>query len=245
MIGLINFRHSDPLARSLKSGSFIRDHPKAILSQVLDGRLDCGMVSLVSYLENNRELGIMETANIHSLSNTLSTLLISNGGGLYNGMKIAVTSHTRTTEFYLERVLEKLGFSYSQMASSKTTAADLLSEADHALIIGDEAIRVFSGTDRILLDVGYEFSRLYSKPPVYAVSVYRKDRDFPAEDFEVLQDSVRRAPESRKVSVSETVEALGVSTGIVEAYYRYIRYDFNRSVRDTIDYVSRNVLGKS
>jgi predicted solute-binding protein len=245
MIGIINFSHSDPLARSLEAGSFIRSHPSDILTRVLDGRLDCGMVSLVSYLRNADKLGIMETANIHSLSSTLSTLLISRNMDLRNDMKISITSHTRTTEFYLDMVLERLGFSYKKIASSCTGATELLSEAEYALVIGDEALRAFSGTDRILLDIGYEISRLYSMPPVYAVTVYRKDNGLPQGDLELLQEGVRVAPESRKASALEAAKRLGIPTGIMEAYYRYIRYDFDKSVRNTIDYVSRSISGKS
>lgn len=227
---------------ALKEGSFIREHPREIFDHVLDGTIDSGMVSLVSYLEETRRLGIMETANIHSTRNTLSTLLISNGRPLDRHIEIAITAHTRTTEFYLRQVLRAMNVEFKIALSKSTDAADLLSEADYALVIGDEAIRSFAQNHRILLDVGYEFARLYSLPPVYAVTVYRKNMDFPKDDFDILQNGLSAVNDFKKEARELASERLGVPRQIMRAYYDCIRYDFTTSVGNTIKFVSDRLV---
>ena len=172
MIGMINFSHSDPLYLAVEDKSHvIRDTPANIFTMLENGKLDAGMISLVTYLENREKFKLLKTANIHSLRTTMSTILVSRGTDLYNGMQIAVTSHTRTTEFYLKCVLDGMKLDYELIHTDKTEASDLLELADSALVIGDEAMSVYATRLKVIMDIGFEFSRLYSLSPVYAVTV--------------------------------------------------------------------------
>ena len=58
---------------------------------------------------------------------------------------------------------------------SGSECESLLENADYALVIGDDAIRAYSGYANILMDVGLEFSKLYGLEPVYAVSATRSN----------------------------------------------------------------------
>lgn len=222
--------------------SYVREHPRDLLNHVLDGTVDCAMVSLVSYLENRESLSIMETANIHSLRGTLSTLLVSRGEGIARDMDIAITAHTRTTSYYLDLILSAMHIQHSDHATHSTEASDLLSDARYALVIGDEALKVFNGGYRVLMDIGYEFSRIFSMPPVYAVTVCRKDHEYPAGDFSILQDGVRASTKFKGEAAERVSGSLHVPVSILASYYNCISYSFNPMVGNTVDFVQRGIL---
>lgn len=242
MIGLINFSHTEPLSMAIDRRSYVREHPRDLLNHVLDGTVDCAMVSLVSYLENRESLSMMKTANIHSRRGTLSTLLISRGKGIARDMDIAITAHTRTTSYYLDLILSAMHIPHTDHITHSTEASDLLSGSTYALVIGDEALKVFNGGYRVLMDIGYEFSRIFSMPPVYAVTVYRKDHEYPAADFSTLQDGVHASMKFKGEAAERISGSLHVSRSVVASYYNCISYDFNQMVGNTVDFVQRGIL---
>ena len=242
MIGLINFSHTEPLSMAIDHRSYVREHPRDLLNHVLDGTVDCAMVSLVSYLENRESLSMMETANIHSQRGTLSTLLISRGECIARDMDIAITAHTRTTSYYLDLILSAMHIPHRDHFTNSTEASDLLSDSSYALVIGDEALKVFNGGYRVLMDIGYEFSRIFSMPPVYAVTVCRKDHEYPAGDFSILQDGVHASTKFKGEAAERISRSLHVSRSIVASYYNCISYDFNPMVGNTVDFVQRGIL---
>ncbi len=242
MIGIINFTHSDPLYNSLgKKEGIIRESPGKILKMVLEGSLEGGMVSLVSLLENRLEL--VKGANIHSISNTMSTLLVSKGKELSKSMDIAVTSHTRTTELYLEMALKGLGISYRLIHTEFTEAEDLLTIADYALVIGDEALKVYGSTPRILLDTGFEFSRQYHLQPLYAVMCHRPGEGEPS-GIEYVNSAVFPSHATKEKAAESASERLGISLSVMRRYYSVIRYDYQGVLNDTVDFVSRHLIHK-
>lgn len=238
MIGIINFTHSDPLYSAIRNKEVIvRETPSRILRMVLDNELDGGMVSLVSLIENDLEL--CRGANIHSVSTTMSTILVSSGNGLRKDMEVAVTSHTRTTEFYTEMVLKGLGINYRMIHTDRTYADDLLGSADYALVIGDEALRVYGGKQRILLDVGYEFSRLYHLQPLYAALAYRGEKA--PGDMDMVNEAVFPSRDDVDDAVNRVSERLGIGRGLMKRYYSLIKYDYPRHLDSTVDFVRKHI----
>lgn len=238
MIGIINFTHSDPLYSAIrKKEVIVRETPSRILRKVLDNELEGGMVSLVSLIENGLEL--CRGANIHSISTTMSTILVSSGKELKKDMEVAVTSHTRTTEFYTEMVLKGLGINYRMIHTDKTYADDLLESADYALVIGDEALKVYGGKQRILLDVGYEFSRVYHLQPLYATLGY-KGETVP-DDMAAVNDAVFPSGKEVDDAVSSVSERLGLSRVLMKRYYSLIKYDYPAHLDRTVDFVRKHI----
>ena len=226
---------------ALDGRSVVREHPRDLLTHVLDGTIDCAMVSMVSYLENSSSLTMMDTANIHSRRGTLSTLLVSRGKSIAKKMDIAITAHTRTTSFYLDKVLSAMGITHNSVIKQSTEASDLLADSDYALVIGDEALRVFNGGYRILMDIGYEFSRIFSMPPVYAVTVFRNDREYPRTEYGILQEGVSLSPKFKAIAAEKMSASINVQISVMNSYYGCIGYDFTPMVRHTIDFVQRQL----
>lgn len=234
MIGIINFVHSDPLYLAIEDKKeAVRKTPSGILESVLAREIDIGMISLISYLERKDLLNLEETANIHTRRMTMSTLLVSRGKSVSDGMKIAVTSHTRTTVFYLELILKKMGISYEIIHTDRTKAEELLEMAEYALVIGNEALMVYSTKHRILMDIGYEFSRLFSMMPVYAVTVSLKGTEV-KQDLETLKRAVELSEKYKEEASQTNSTKFGLSKEIFRKYYSVIDYSFSDQVRKTI-----------
>lgn len=239
MLGIINFTHSDHLYAAYSDKSLVlRETPKNILKQILQGKLDCGMVSLFEFLENQDRLELVESATIHSLRGTMSTLLVTRKGNISSPMKIAVTEHTRTTAVYLELVLRKMNIDYTLIWSSEREAEALLKEADYALVIGDEALKVYSTNIRIIWDLGYQFSSIYSMLPVFSVTVKAKGKDC-SREIDLLDQAVENSPEYIEQTVEAGRRRLGLPADTLRRYYHTIRLDFSNEVRRTVDFLSR------
>ncbi len=238
MIGIINFTHSDPLYSAIaRKEVIVRQSPARILRMILDNEIEGGMVSLVSLLENG--LKLVRGANIHSISTTMSTILVSSGKKLKKDMEVAVTSHTKTTEFYTKMVLKGLGINYKMIHTDKTYAEDLLSAADYALVIGDEALKVYGGNYNVLLDTGYEFSRIYHLQPLYAALGHNGNEE--PEEMKTVNDAVHPSANDIDKSVQEASERLGLSRLLMKRYYSLIKYDYLGHLDRTVDFVKKYI----
>lgn len=237
MLGIINFTHSDPLYRAIEDKSIIvRDTPKKLLEMLLNGKIECAMISLREYFGHSDSLELTESATIHSRSATMSTLLVSKNPGIREPLKIAVTEHTKTTAFYLEMVLKKLGLKYELKWSQKREADSLLEEAEYALVIGDEALRVFGSHYSIIWDIGSQFSSVYSLMPVFSVTVRRKGADCSREIHELGQ-AIMGSHLFAEECAYENGKKLDLDISIMRQYYRNIKYEFNSEVRRTVKFM--------
>ena len=237
MIGLINFTHSIPLYLAYPDKDSVRlETPKGILKFLENGEVGCGMISLLEYLRNRDRYILEPLAVIRSARQTMSTLLVSDGSAIRQGMRIAVTEHTRTTQLYMEYIMRRMGIQYEIISSGHTDADDLLDEAEYALVIGDEALKVFQSGHRIIWDIGYQFNLLTSMSPVFAVTVKRKDAECTHEAGnlkEALSGSRAKVPEAVSMAARKT----GIRQDILEKYYRTIKYDYTEEAARTVGFV--------
>ncbi|EQD34208.1 solute-binding protein, partial [mine drainage metagenome] len=161
--------------------------------------------------------------------------LVSGGKDMQKQMNIAVSADTETTKWYMSNVLRSLGVNISLKSSEYIEAGDLLSEADYALVIGDEALKVFSTKLRILLDIGSEFLRAFQMLPLYAVSVSRvKEKEG---DDAWIADA-----EQYKSECAENLAArLGISPILAKRYYANVRFQQEKSISNTLSFVMNSV----
>ena len=227
----LKMSHSDPLVLSYGREDYLRSSPEKCLKSVLSGESLKAMVSLVSYIENVDRLKMIDGPLISFRNQSVSTLLISKDRYLSNDLEIAISGDTRTTEFYMERVLEAMGVRFNVKRSTGIEASDLLDESPYALVIGDEALKVYRSRYRILLDIGYEFSRIFQMIPVYAVSTALSDSTVNSEDFFLKTDQFRSK------CTYDLSDRLGISGMIVSRYYSNLSYLPSKSTKATIDFV--------
>lgn len=234
--GLLKMSHSDPLAMVLQGRTdTLRLGPAASLSGVLDGTVQYGMVSLISYVEHRADLAMLDGPVIAFSGQTLSTLLVSDSSAHGKRMRIAISADTRTTQWYLEKVLQSMHLEHSFVETDKIEVEDLLGEAPYALVIGDEALKVFSTTHRILFDVGFEFQRAYGLDPLYAVSVSRTI------DGTEKNDWYLEASRYFGICAKDVSERLGVSEVTVSRYFQKLRYSPDRRSASTLLFVTERM----
>ncbi len=228
--------HSDPLVLAYGSSGYVRQSPSASIKSVLDGSSRNAMVSLVSYLKHMDDLEVIPQPNIAFSGQTLSTLLISSSGThLKNEMEIAVSADTKTTLMYMELVLKRMKVDYRLKYSESIEAEELLQEAGYALVIGDEALRVFNSTRKICLDIGYEFNRLYHMEPVYAVSVRLTGADDPDTSW------CDKAVGFKSRCSLDLSSRIGIPQLIAERYYNSVYYSNSPAVRNTVSFAASAV----
>ncbi len=237
MIGLINLSHSDPLYMAFPSGETVRNSAATNLKYVLEGRIEIGMVSLVSFINNRDKLKLVKSINIHSRANTVSTLLVSRLNYLKENINVNVTSLTKTTELYMKLVLDRMGIPYQINESQYTDAINLSKTADYALVIGDNAIEAYSGNLNILMDIGLEFSKQYNMYPVYAVAVALKDTDVDSSMVNYLNGRIEESKKYIKEAVKSNSMKFNVKEEVMREYYRNIDYSFNDPVMRTIEFI--------
>ncbi|MGC8515494.1 MAG: MqnA/MqnD/SBP family protein [Thermoplasmata archaeon] len=231
----LKMSHSDPLVRAFKDGTMERASPSDSLASVLDLRSKISMVSLVSYLRNAKDLFLLREPVISFAGQTLSTLLMSRDKDMQKNMEIAVSADTETTKWYMSNVLKSMGIGFKLKPSECIEAEDLLNEADYALVIGDEALKVFSTKLRILLDVGYEFLRIFQIFPLYAVSVSRE------ENLETSKDWIAEADRYKEECADKLAARLGISTILTKRYYGNVRYFAESSTQNTLSFMRRSI----
>lgn len=235
---MLNYTHSDPLYEAIKGKVQVeRCSPAEALKNVLDGKCDAASVSLISFLENRDSLRLLPTANIHTLSTTGSTLLISDGSRMSRNMDIAVTGATRTTSHYLSMILKSMKVNFKLRHSDSQDVDSLLSDHKYALVIGDEALRVYRSRRRILLDTGLEFSRLFRMAPVYAVTVASKE--YVGSIGEELNTAMKGHAAFNGKCADAASRRFGISNRIMNWYYGLIRYSYDNPVKRTVDFMHK------
>jgi len=97
---------------------------------------------------------------------------------------IAVTTHSRTSINLLRIILREKGM-INRVVPVDGTAADMLKDFDHALVIGDEAIKARM-LFRVVMDLGEEWKELTGLPMVFGVSASKNNVDASQIDSDVL-----------------------------------------------------------
>jgi len=227
----LKMSHSDPLIKAFKGGTMTRASPSVALSNALDRRSRFSMVSLISYVRHSDELELLRNPVIAFAGQTLSTLLVSNGKDMQKHMNIAVSADTETTKWYMSNVLRYLGLDIRLRSSEYIEASDLLSEADYALVIGDEALKVFSSNLKILLDIGSEFLNAFQMLPLYAVSVSG------ARENENDDTWIMDAEQYKSECAENLADRLGISPILTGKYYANVRFQQEKSISNTLSFV--------
>ncbi len=237
MIGLINLSHSDPLAATFNDNEIERHSASENFDLVLNKKVDIAMIPLVSYLKNKDKLNLVKSMNIHSVSNTVSTVLVSKYKYLKDNARIAVTSLTKTTELYLKLIMDKIGIKYELCHSKYNDYKNLLNDYDYALVIGDNAIMSYNNNVNIIMDTGLEFSKLYNMEPVYAVTAGYNHSSLDLEN--TLNEHILQSKKYVNEFILKNAEKFNVKKELMSMYYRSIDYSYNYSVEKTINFLDK------
>src|SRR6185312_8408957 len=171
-LAAVSYLNTHPLIDSVESGEIpgfevVRDLPSRLPALVESGSADLGLLPC-GYCVRHPELTLMEGAGIACRGPVRSILLLTRGD-IRGCRHIAVTTSSMSSVKLLDLLLRRAFENDAVLIPSDDPVRKLRSgEVDGALLIGDPALQVESGSFRAY-DLGEEWFRLTGLPFVFAL----------------------------------------------------------------------------
>ena len=213
-VGHIQFLNCLPIYWGLmRSGALLdvdlhKDTPDRLNTDLVEGRLDIGPISLVEYLRHADELVLLPDLAVGSDGPVLSVNIVSTKPlAELDGGRVALGSTSRTGVLLAQMLL---GQRYGVTPSYYRCPPDLtemLLEADAGVVIGDVALRALYEAPRrglTVTDLGLAWRDWTGLPMVFAVWAAR--RDFATAHPGLVKDVHQAFLRSRELYLAELDE---------------------------------------
>jgi chorismate dehydratase len=184
-VGHIQFLNCLPIYWGLmRSGALLdvdlrKDNPDRLNAALVAGDLDIGPISLVEYLRHADDLLLLPNLAVGSDGPVLSVNLISTRPlAELDGRPVALGSTSRTGVLLAQMLLAEKYGAEPEYFRCPPDLAQMLMEADAAVLIGDPALRaMYEAPTRGLevTDLGLAWKQWTALPMVFAVWAVRKD----------------------------------------------------------------------
>lgn len=183
-----------------KSGKYeiVEDTPKNLAEMLSAGKIDYAPVPSFFYLRNRSRFD-MHSFCVASDGEVFSVVVVSRRKRL-DDSPIAVTTKSVTSAAMLEIIRKEKGM-INRLVPFDGDFMDMLANFDHALVIGDEAIKarmVF----RVVMDIGEEWKEITGLPAVFGISASLKG----AENVESADSDLLESYRKGLASIDEIVE---------------------------------------
>ena len=182
-IGHIQFLNSLPLYHMLVKEKIVleidlfKDNPRQLCQKLLDGQLDISPVPAIEYARHADELLLLPDLTISSDGKVMSILLISKVPiEQLDGKPVALTNTSATSQVLTRIILQKKYGLRPTYFECPPDLGQMFRDADAALLIGDDALRILQEPSRYhVYDLGEEWSKFTDAKMVYAVWCVRKN----------------------------------------------------------------------
>ncbi len=211
----------------LNGFEIVETTPKEMASKLLDGEIDYAPVPSFFYLSNKHLLRHYNFC-VASKGKVLSVVVVSKGKELDDG-SIAVTPDTMTSVNLLRIILKERGMRNRLVEVKSSKAMEMLKICDHALVIGDEAIKARM-LFKVVMDLGEEWYELTSLPMVFGISASIRDVDASSVDAALL-NSLRRARENLELVVDKAAKLFKMPEEFLVEYFKTLRFEFGYEER--------------
>ncbi|MDO9527746.1 MAG: menaquinone biosynthesis protein [Syntrophales bacterium] len=235
--GLVN--NFLPYFRLEQKGVPIIEAPPAKLAEMFEkGKIDFAPVPSFYYLKNKDRLRSYDFC-VASKEKVLSVLVVSKERELDDG-SIAITNQTMTSVNLLKIILNERRMKNMLVPVNESRADELLKHCNHALVIGDEAIKArmkhenppippFSKggkggfSYKVVMDLGEEWYKLTGSSMVFGISVSPKDIDMSDVNRKVMK-SVGWGEENIDMIVTEAEKKFKLPKNFLETYVKSLTY---------------------
>jgi len=182
-VGHIQFLNCLPLYYGLVRHNVLLDieltkgTPTELNRHLLSGKLDIGPISSLEFARHSQELLLLPHLTVSSNGEVKSIVLVSKVPvEELQGKPVALTSTSATSQGLLQIILaDKYGLEPNYFVSPPDLGRMLL-EAEGALLIGDDALRVsYQRIGLYVYDLGREWKDLTGQMMVYAVWGVRRE----------------------------------------------------------------------
>ncbi len=241
-IGHIQFLNCLPLYHMLVKQDVMpdidlhKDTPTALCKRLVSGDLDISPVPAIEYARHADELILLPDLAVCSDGKVLSIIVVSKSPiNELDKKPFALTNTSATSQVLAKIILKKKYNIEPEYFECPSDLPEMLREAEAALLIGDDALRVFVKPSRFhLYDLGEQWKAYTHEKMVYAVWAVRRDyaEKNPvviSEIFRAFQISKERSLEQMGSIVKEISKLEIFSEVFLKEYFSSLMFDLDES----------------
>jgi chorismate dehydratase len=238
-VGHIQFLNCLPLYHALvKKGLLLdmdlfKDTPAQLCERLLAGQLDISPVPSIEFARHAHELLLLPDIAVSSRGPVMSIVLVSKVPlSKLDGCTVALANNSRTSQVLARLVLEHHYGVQPHYFESPPDLAEMFREADAALLIGDDALRIIAAPcPYLVFDLGREWTAMTAHNMVYAMWAVR--REFALQHPE----AVNRVQQAFQSSLAESIAGINAiahdiarwepfSADFLTEYFETLQFDF-------------------
>ncbi len=238
-VGHIQFLNCLPLYHMLvKNGvvfdiDLFKDHPVDLCNRLLSGKLDISPVPAIEYARHADKVHLMPQLTVSSSGRVMSIIIVSKVPVQeLDGKPVALTNTSATSQV-MAKIIFREKYSITPVYfESPPDLPEMFREAEAALLIGDDALRVFQKPGNFYIyDLGEEWQQLTGKKMVYAVWAVRKPYaekhpDIVSDVFRAFQLSLDMSIEHLDEIATEIARWENFSANFLKQYFRTLKFEF-------------------
>jgi chorismate dehydratase len=226
----------------------IKGTPTELNRMLLEGKLDISPMSSIEYCRNYKDLMLLPNLAVAADGEVKSILLVSKIPIDKIGDKtVALTSSSATSQALVRIILRDKFGATPRYFSCPPDLPEMLMEADAALLIGDDALRVLYDPpqDLYLYDLGVEWKEMTDRRMVFAV--WGVNRLFAAENPELVKEVYRGFMKSMEYSIDKVDEIAEAASRwehfdaeFLKDYFMKLKFDLDENFQtDLLAYATR------
>jgi len=238
-VGHIQFLNCLPLYNMLvKKGVLLdidlyKDTPAQLCQRLIAGELDISPVPSIEFARHADDLLLLPGIAVSSRGPVMSIVLVSKVPlDQLDGCMVALANNSRTSQVLARLVLENHYRVQPKYFESPPDLAEMFREADAALLIGDDALRIISAPCSYhVYDLGQEWTSMTGHSMVYALWAVRRNfvRQYP--------DAIRNVQKAFQASQAESISNIDeiaqdiarwepFSAEFLKQYFETLQFDF-------------------
>lgn len=238
-VGHIQFLNCLPLYHMLVKNGVVfetdlyKDSPIELCNKLFRGKLDISPIPSIEYARHADEVLLLPKLTVSSSGKVMSIIIVSKVPiEALDGKPVALTNTSATSQVMAKIILEQKYHLTPVYFESPPDLPEMFREAEAALLIGDDALRVFAKHGRFYLyDLGEEWKQLTGEKMVYAVWAVRKAyaRQHPelvSKIFHAFQLSLDMSIEHLDEIAGEIARWETFSKKFLKAYFETLRFEF-------------------
>lgn len=207
-----------------RSGKYeiIESYPKNLARLLLRGEIDYAPVPSYFYLKNKEKLKRFRFC-VGADGEVYSVIVVSKKKRL-DDSPIAATTKSITSINMLKIIKEEKGL-INKIVPCNGSFFEMLKDFDHALVIGDEAIKarmIF----RVVMDIGEEWKEITGLPAIFGIAASLNDAEEIDED---ILDSYRRGMKDLENIVDEASLKFRMPPEFLTTYFKKLIHVMGRN----------------
>ncbi len=217
----------------LEGLDLVKGTPTELSRQLMAGELDVAPIPSIEYARHYGETALLPKISVGSDGAIMSIMLVSKVPiDQLDGRSVALSGASASSQVLLKILLRDRYGVRPRFFEAPQDLAQMLREADAALLIGDEALRANYTKDGQLFkyDLGIEWKEYSGMKMVYAVWACRKEFARDGSQVKKVYASLQRSLEYSEARLDEVAEYAArweqFPAQFLREYFGNLRYDF-------------------